>query len=407
MPIQSLHYLMLESITYPAVVSQAIGATTTLRERLEIPVSYWGLRRPTEKDALLAQELGNHLQEHGIQSKFYINWRERSKLKMLWTMAKVLWELVSALRNSKGPHIIFARNFFSQSIAYIATRLLPTAYYVADVQGHTMAEMELAGVLRRGTILWDFLQWWEKILFQNAYSVICVSSKLAEYVQSRCKKPIRCYVIPSCLDKWSMDTTKPEEIARTEDKIAGRFVVVYSGTITAWNRVEPLINLFLRIKLYQPSAFFLFLTTHSETAHSCFQVNNISESDYLVLNVPHQVISHFLALGDIGLLLRDLNEVNYVASPVKFAEYLAAGLPVIITEGVGDCSEVVRREHVGLVLESPDPDTWDDIALANFLQDVSVRREEYRNQAKTVAQRYYLRENYLEVYREALKLDKV
>jgi glycosyltransferase involved in cell wall biosynthesis len=47
--------------------------------------------------------------------------------------------------------------------------------------------------------------------------------------------------------------------------------------------------------------------------------------------------------------------VNRVASPVKFAEYLHAGLPVVLTRGIGDASGWVREHGLGVVLERP----WD------------------------------------------------
>ena len=43
--------------------------------------------------------------------------------------------------------------------------------------------------------------------------------------------------------------------------------------------------------------------------------------------------------------------VNNVASPIKVAEYLACGLPVIMTQGIGDYSEDLAREPVGLLLD--------------------------------------------------------
>jgi hypothetical protein len=41
---------------------------------------------------------------------------------------------------------------------------------------------------------------------------------------------------------------------------------------------------------------------------------------------------------------------NQVASPTKFAEYLSNGLRVITNEGLGDFSELVRKEDLGIAL---------------------------------------------------------
>jgi hypothetical protein len=43
--------------------------------------------------------------------------------------------------------------------------------------------------------------------------------------------------------------------------------------------------------------------------------------------------------------------MNRIASPTKFAEYLMAGLPLLITPHVGDYSDLVESEHLGKVVD--------------------------------------------------------
>ena len=49
--------------------------------------------------------------------------------------------------------------------------------------------------------------------------------------------------------------------------------------------------------------------------------------------------------------MRESHPVNLVSSPTKFGEYLAAGVPVILTEGIGDYSEMAETMHVGITLK--------------------------------------------------------
>jgi hypothetical protein len=48
-------------------------------------------------------------------------------------------------------------------------------------------------------------------------------------------------------------------------------------------------------------------------------------------------------------MIREDTITNRVASPTKFAEYLAAGLPVLISAHIGDFSTTVRANDLGLV----------------------------------------------------------
>ena len=64
---------------------------------------------------------------------------------------------------------------------------------------------------------------------------------------------------------------------------------------------------------------------------------------------PHEV-HNILSCADAALLLRPQTVTNRVASPVKFSEYLQAGLPVIISPNIGDFSAFVSRENCGWVI---------------------------------------------------------
>ena len=38
----------------------------------------------------------------------------------------------------------------------------------------------------------------------------------------------------------------------------------------------------------------------------------------------------------------------------KFAEYLSAGLPVLLSEGIGDTESVIRKYNVGVIIKNND-----------------------------------------------------
>jgi hypothetical protein len=57
-----------------------------------------------------------------------------------------------------------------------------------------------------------------------------------------------------------------------------------------------------------------------------------------------------LSMCDYGILYREQSITNKVAAPTKFAEYLSAGLPVMISEGIGDYTSFVKQHDCGMVL---------------------------------------------------------
>ena len=58
--------------------------------------------------------------------------------------------------------------------------------------------------------------------------------------------------------------------------------------------------------------------------------------------------------GDVGLCLILSAPSKRASAPTRFAEYLAAGMPVAVTPGVGDLDAIVVAHEVGVVLRGED-----------------------------------------------------
>ena len=79
--------------------------------------------------------------------------------------------------------------------------------------------------------------------------------------------------------------------------------------------------------------------------------------------VSYKDINDYLNAADFGLLLREDTPTNNVASPTKFAEYLMAGLPTLISQGVGDLSEFVEQNpSSGMVVDNEARQLVDTVA---------------------------------------------
>jgi hypothetical protein len=67
---------------------------------------------------------------------------------------------------------------------------------------------------------------------------------------------------------------------------------------------------------------------------------------------PHTELAEPVAAHHAGLFFLAPGISAQVCSPTKIGEYWASGLPVVTTPGVGDVDAVVRRDRVGVIVES-------------------------------------------------------
>ena len=65
----------------------------------------------------------------------------------------------------------------------------------------------------------------------------------------------------------------------------------------------------------------------------------------------HERVPALLNASDLAFLLLRGSPNIATSSPAKFAEYLTCGVPVIITNGVGDFSSLVHHRKLGEVLK--------------------------------------------------------
>lgn len=128
--------------------------------------------------------------------------------------------------------------------------------------------------------------------------------------------------------------------------------LVYSGSTAGWQSFELLNGLLRQVLDAKPDVHVLFLSKRDAN-------NSALEAAYPgrveVKWLDHAQVAQALATCDYGLMVRERTITNQVASPTKFAEYLSNGLKVISNSGLGDFSELIRSEALGVVLEENDP----------------------------------------------------
>lgn len=197
---------------------------------------------------------------------------------------------------------------------------------------------------------------WEKSVVLNADFRIAVSEELVKYWNERYGYSENKHVVIPCTLNTSFrpEILKQEEIENARKKMkfdADDIVLVYSGSTAGWQSFDLLQGFLQKIINNNKNIKVLFL---SEKDKNVDQLKTEFPDKIFQTFVKHSEVSGILKSCDIGILIREKSVTNQVASPTKFAEYLSAGLPVIISEGIGDYTSFVKQNDCGWVLdESP------------------------------------------------------
>ena len=183
--------------------------------------------------------------------------------------------------------------------------------------------------------------------------VLTVSERMGRYITKSLFINFQKVRVVPCAVSGNVyyDQNSAEKI-RQELNLKGKTVIVYLGIYAAWQCAEETIEFFKDITNLEKNFHLLILTPDEAKFLTILNDKHVNPEDYTIKTVPHNEVFQYLSACDFGILLRQNNIINLVASPTKFAEYLACGLPVITTDFVGDYSEIVNGDKdLGLVVD--------------------------------------------------------
>jgi glycosyltransferase involved in cell wall biosynthesis len=196
----------------------------------------------------------------------------------------------------------------------------------------------------------------------------------------------RIAVIPCCVEtaRFRFDAEARRQ-KREALGVGAEKLLVYAGKAGSWYLVEELFDLLAAfLKANKPARLLILSGDPPETFHQIARARGIAGRHYLVRAVPHAEMPAWLSACDAGTALIKMACSKRGSSPDKVGEYLATGLPVIITDRIGDTSALIATESLGVVLGDFASDSYRNVieTLYGLWADTPVLRRRCRNAAE-------------------------
>jgi len=223
--------------------------------------------------------------------------------------------------------IVHARTDYSSHIASLITNR-----FIWDCRGDTLAEFEKA-YEKSNNILGKLYKKY-KIINNIEYArkgrkAIFVSTFLKDKLEYKNESSVIGCTADSELFYFdnALRAKKRKELGYSiSDK-----VLIYSGGMAYYQMFHESVKLFQEL---DDEWKLLVLTNDVKNAKK--ELNLLNEEKYILLNVPFDKVNEYLNLADIGIMLREENDLNKAASPTKYAEYSMSGLQIIHSSQIGD-----------------------------------------------------------------------
>jgi glycosyltransferase involved in cell wall biosynthesis len=210
------------------------------------------------------------------------------------------------------------------------------------------------------------------------------------------------FVIPNARDPkaFAPSTQGTREAVRADWGVSPSApCLLFAGSIGPQYYPDEMLDLYQRVLASRADARLVFLTRDVGAASAAIRRSGVAPDRVVVRSVPADAIGAQIAAADLGLALRAPTFSQQAVSPIKIAEYLLSGVPVLATS-LGGASAVTPE--VGLLIDTPGSDQLER-AASWFLDSVLPRREAFRVRCREVGLSHFALDEAVDRYRRVLE----
>ena len=351
-----------------------------------IYISYDGMLEPLGQSQVLAylKRLADHRRIHLISFEKADDWTniaERERIERDIANAGIVWH---PLRYHKRPSalatawdfmcgirlglwlvlrhrlgIVHARSYVP-SVMALAIKRITGIKYLFDMRGFWADERVDGNLWPRTGRMYGVAKGFERRFLLGADHVVSLTHAAVNemqgfpYLQGHMPSFT---VIPTCAD---LGLFKP----MLRDPKSAEFVLGYVGSAGTWYLFDEVIACFSQLLRLRPKAQFLIIN-RGEHAYirERLAAAGIPNDSVELRSATHAEVPKQIARMDAGIFFIRPVFSKQASAPTKLAELLGCGVPCLGNSGVGDMSEVLEGERVGVALKS-----FDEAALVNGLQ---------------------------------------
>jgi glycosyltransferase involved in cell wall biosynthesis len=308
----------------------------------------------------------------------------------------VLPKQLVQLCKQENIQFIVAYGALSGALGYKVWLKEKIPFCVSSFEPHADYMME-SNVWKKKGLKYIFQKRWEKLQKNYAAALMPVTENYKKQLLEEGVSGARVFVVPCTVDLLTFKfDNKSRRYMRLhlncEDATIGIYVGKYGGLYYEQEAFYIYKRCFNTIQNFR---LIILSPQPQEEIVQYLEQHQIDKSKVYIASAPHAEVPQYLSAADFAFAtIKSYPSARY-CSPVKIGEYWANGLPVLLTEGVGDDSSIIQREGGGATFN-----LQEEGSLESALEQIQqiLKDPNHRQEIPKLAQKYRSPERIREAY---------
>ena len=264
--------------------------------------------------------------------------------------------------------LIICRGSPAGSIGYFIKKKTGIPFYVESFEPHAEYMYE-SGVWSKYNLKYIMEKYWEQKQKKYAKGLMPVANNYKQKLVMEGVDASKLNVIPCCVELEEFKYKEEQRLAvrkklNIEDEVTGIYVGKFGGIYYSDEALESFKAAF---EYFKNNFKMIILTpdNKSQIRNRLIEIG-LDKDSFIVDSIPHSEVPSYLSAADFAFSLYRPSRSKRFLSPIKNGEYWANGLPVIMTKGIGDDSQIIDSEGGGVTFD------LEDNNLIKALQKIEV-----------------------------------
>lgn len=296
----------------------------------------------------------------------------------------------------QNPEIIHVRSYIPMPIA-IFLKIFFKKRVIFDMRGLLPEEHIYFNGKSKYSVFYLLLKSLEFVFVKLSDHIVVVSNNFREYLISRYKTMCDITVI-YCSANQEVNNSENEEYRNLfyskYNLDSSQILITYVGSFYKYQNIEKLFNIIKVACETYNLKFLLFTKTPRNEVYDMLERCDVNPNNVVVDYIDSNELGNYLRFCDYGIILRDRNIINKVASPIKVSEYISSNLKILYSGNIGDFNTLLKESGFGFEIGSCED--------GEFILEKSLNSK-YSHELRRLVSYEFNQEKYYSIYKRLLR----